>query len=141
MSTFARTVRLVLLGFGVLAAVEARADDPPANAKIENAKARLEAVRKVYKDLEERWKIDVNTHLDPEKPYQWSRRWMEAEQDLSSKKADQIAAAEAHLERMKKSEETIKLAEKAGFVLKAEVAAQNFFRLEAERTLANLKDK
>src|SRR5205807_1229122 len=33
--------------------------------------------------------------------YRWSKRWLKAELELSDKKADQAAAYQAHLERMR----------------------------------------
>jgi hypothetical protein len=59
--------------------------------------------RKVYEGMLEK----ANTFggpSDPEKLYPWSHRWMEAEQDASEKKTDRVAAAEGHLDRMKKRE-------------------------------------
>lgn len=125
---------------GIFASANLRADEPtPASAKLTNAKARAEAASKVYRGTLERWKVDPNTQLDPEKLYQWSRRWMEAEQDLSDKKEDRTAAAEAHLERMKKLETLFKQYFEKKLITPAEVAAQTFFRLDAERTLAQIK--
>ena len=66
---------------------------------------------------------------------------MEAEQEVNEKKEDRIAAAEAHLQRMKKLEDFVLLEQKKGSITLTEVAAQKFFRLEAERTLAQVKGK
>jgi hypothetical protein len=124
----------LLLGFAVLTAV-VRADE----TDIANAKARAAAARKVYEGMLARVKIDPSASLDPEKPYQWSRRWLEAERDLSGKKAGQVTAAEGHLERMKKLEATIKSLLANKMVGPAEVAAAEFYRLKAEQTLAQTK--
>jgi hypothetical protein len=136
----ARIVCALLLGFGAPTTTALGADDPPApGAKIANAKARAEAAGKVYRGMLERMKIDPNGPPDPDKLYQWSRRWMEAEQELSAKKDDRVAAAEAHLERMKKLETTFKQLLEKKMVSQVEPAAQTFFRLEAERSLAEVK--
>jgi hypothetical protein len=68
----------------------------------------------------------------------WSRRWMEAELDVSSRRSDQIAAREAHWQRLKKWEE-----EFAPHIDK-EVGSRAFrtlkyYRLEAEYSLAKAK--
>jgi hypothetical protein len=141
MSLSIRTL-VALLGVGVLILPVLRADEPPrANTKLANAKARAEAARKVYEGLLGRAKVDQNG-LDLDKLDLWSRRWMEADQEQSEKKEDRIATAEAHLQRAKKLEATIKqLFEQKGFVSRVELDAQTYFRLDAERTLAELKDK
>ncbi len=105
-----------------------------------NAKARLQAARKVYEGYLSRYKIGPSQPLDAEKLYQWSRRWLEAQQDLALKKADRVAAAEAHLARMRRLEQTMRdLARKE--VAPYEVAGAEFYRLEAERWVAQAKGK
>jgi hypothetical protein len=137
-----RTVLALLLGFGALAPALGADDPPAANSKIANARARAEAAAKVYKGILERRQVDASAVTDPDRLYQWSQRWMEAEQELSDKKDDRIRAAEAHLDRMKKVETTLTgLLKKAHTVTPGDAAAATFFRLEAERTLANLKEK
>jgi hypothetical protein len=125
-----------------LSAPAAAADEPPAaNAQVANAKARAEAAGKAFEAVRKRSTVDP-VAFDPEKLYRWSRRWMEAEQESSGTKEARVAAAEAHLERMKKLEGVVKqLAEKGGFAGAADVAAQTYFRLDAERDLARVKDK
>jgi hypothetical protein len=141
MSPTARTV-IALLGFGVLALSALRAEEPPAaNPKRANAKARAEAAAKVYKGILLRKQVDPSAPSDPEVLSRWSRRWMEAEQELSEKKEGRIAAAEAHLERMKKVETAYKQLLENKAISPVEGAAAEFFRLEAERDLAQLKDK
>jgi hypothetical protein len=128
----------LLLGIGVFSSSIPNTDE----SNLANAKERAEAASKVYQGIFERSKIDPNAPLDPEKLYQWSRRWMEAEQETNEKKEDRIAAAEAHLQRMKTLEKyALLLQEKKGLITTTEVAAQKFFRLEAERTLAQIKGK
>ncbi len=73
-------------------------------------------------------------HLkDVEVLYRWSRRWMDGELVASKTKEDRIAAAAAHLTRMKHLEraaaELVKLG--ADFPASSEAAAA-YYRLEAE---------
>jgi hypothetical protein len=138
----ARIVGALLLGLGGLTSATLRADEPPApNDTSANAKARAEAAAKLYQGMLDRAKVDPGAALDPEKLYQWSRRWTEAEQELSDKKKDRVTAAEAHLERMKKLEDYFKQLLEKKLVSPVEPAAQTYFRLEAERGLVQIKDK
>jgi hypothetical protein len=142
MLPYALTVAKLLLGFGVLTFATLRAAEPSvANDKAANAKARVAAAQKVYQGILDRAKIDPHAGLDPERLYQWSRRWMEAEFDLSDKQEDRIAVAEAHLERMKKTEAHLKELFEKKLVSPVEAAAQTFFRLEAEQRLVQVKGK
>src|SRR5262245_47803858 len=73
----------------------ARSGPPPAQALGE---AKVQAARRAY---EASVKALSAGHADAEKVYVWSRRLMEAQRGLAKKKADQVAAVEAHLGRMK----------------------------------------
>jgi hypothetical protein len=118
----------------------ARAD---AKEDVANAKARVEAARKVYQGMLERQK-QVPGAFDAEKLYRWSRRWMEAQQDVSATKKNQVAAIEAHLDRMKRVEKTVKDLIKAGAtsdLAPFEAKAAEFYRLEAEKWLRKAKGK
>jgi hypothetical protein len=103
-----------------------------------NAKARLEAASKVYRILSQ---SRSQAPLDGEKLYWWSRRWMEAQQDLSEKKVDRVAAVQGHLDRMKKMEDVVRELYRNKFVSVVEMTAQEFYRLEAEGWLARAKAK
>ncbi len=106
-----------------------------------NAKARMEAARKVYEGSLRWYREGPVQPLDPEKLYQWSRRWLEAQQDLATKKEDRVAAAKAHLTRMQALERITRLMHKGGSVRAFDVAAVEFYRLEAERWVAQAKAK
>jgi hypothetical protein len=71
--------------------------------------------------------------------YWWSRRWLEAERELSDKKADQVAACKAHVERMKEHERIIKDLHRVKAATIDELNAAEFYRLEAEIWLAQAK--
>jgi hypothetical protein len=63
-------------------------------------KAKVDAARRTYEVI---W-TNNREGLVPfaELAYRWSRRWLEGELDLSDKKADQLAAYQAHRDRMRK---------------------------------------
>ena len=112
-----------------LALPVARADDLTDNAKA-CAAAAADAYESTFKRLVEA-APDSAAGVDP--LYQWSLRWMTAEQDASDKKEDRIAAAEAHLERMKKVEDRVKTMHRVGILFMKDEQAAKFYRLEAER--------
>src|SRR5438094_413613 len=69
------------------------------------AEAKLKAARVAY---EANLKALPTGQSDAEKVYVWSRRLLEAQRDLSTKKADRVAAVEEHLARMKVLREMVK---------------------------------
>jgi hypothetical protein len=73
--------------------------------------------------------------------YRWSARWRDAQVEASAKKADQLAAVEEHLARMRKLEKLVREHHKAGFALPVDVSAVEFYRLEAEKYLLEVKKK
>jgi hypothetical protein len=89
---------LVLLAFGSTLA-GAEASDPARSTSGELGKlraAKLEAVRRVFEGF---WRD--KTWRSVEAPYRWSRRWLEAQRQLSERQADQVAAFRQHLDRMR----------------------------------------
>jgi hypothetical protein len=116
---------------------------PPASAAdekaAENAKARRAAAQKVYKGIFDRSQVDVSSPLDVERMHQWSRRWLEADRELAGTKEGRVAAIQAHLDRMKKLEDVVRHWHRKGFVSSADVPAVEFYRLEAERWLAQAR--
>jgi len=66
-------------------------------------------------------------------------RWLEAEKALKPGRADQLAALQAHLERMQKVEEDCQVAYKKALGNKFDVVAATFYRTEAEIWLAEAK--
>jgi RNA polymerase sigma factor (sigma-70 family) len=100
-----------------------------------NARARREAARKVYEGTLARMKVDTAA-VDWDRPCQWSRRWLEADRDVDDSYKGQVAAAKAHLERMKELKALVRklLADKV--VSATDVTAVEYYRLEAERLLA-----
>jgi len=137
------TRRLLFLGvvFGVGLISTAVAAPAPVDARIlpELAKARLDAARKAY---ELSWgKYEKGVTVDVEKLYIWSCRWLDSQRAMSDKKADEVAAVEAHLNRMKKLEELVKKKYDADSAAAADYAATQFYRTEAEIWLSQAKPK
>jgi hypothetical protein len=118
-----------------LASPAAGADEKAA----ENARARAAAAEKAYKGIFQRSQVDPTSPLDVERLYQWSRRWLEAERELADKKEERVAAAQAHLDRMKKLEEVVRGWHRKGLLPPADVPAVEFYRLDAERRLAQAR--
>lgn len=104
------------------------------------AEANLKAARQTLNALMEAYRTG-NGPVDVEKVYLWSRRVLEAQRDISSKKADQLAAIEEHLARMKGWRENAAKRYKAGQGTHAEVSAMEFFVTQAELWLAQANAK
>ena len=62
-------------------------------------KAKVDAARKTFEAIWQNNKEGLVPFV--EIVYRWSRRWLEAELELSTKKADQVAAYQAHADRMR----------------------------------------
>jgi hypothetical protein len=133
-------VGLLLVGM-----TAARAAPDEAKALAENAKARAEAARLAYRELvlpQERDPRFWSTYPDYfERVYRWSTRWLEAEREVSARKEDQVAALEAHRERMRDLERRVQRLRGGGNATVREAAAAAFYRLEAEKWLLQAKKK
>jgi hypothetical protein len=132
---------MVLLGLGIVAPIQAR-DDSDIRA---NARARMDAAQRVYKGMLARFRTDPNFHISYERLlkelYCWSTRWVEAQIEMSAKKADHIDAAVEHLLRMRELEKSVRGAQRKRMATNYEVAAAEFYRLDAEKKVINLKKK
>jgi hypothetical protein len=139
-----RSVHLALAFILAVPAARSVAADP---AQVKNARARAEAARKVYETMLLAWqeeppgpRHELSLPRDLESFYRWSRRWAEAESESAAGKDGRVAAAGAHLDRMKKWEQFLRqLRKKGGLVSGSDVAAAEFFRLEAESWLEKEK--
>src|SRR3954451_2138544 len=105
------TLGLILAGAALASAAPDDAQKPEALARL-----RLEIARSAYEGCEtaittppagegNKLPQDVRTVMNVEQLVTWSRRWMEAERDMSGKKADQVGAVESHRKRLKKWED------------------------------------
>ena len=109
---------------------------PPALADLVQAK--VKAAEAAYKAAAGDYQ---NGRSDAEKVYLWSRRLAEAQQELSGKKADQLAALEAHEQRLKGLRKTAEQRYRTGNAPHAEVLGAEFYNAEAALWLARAKAK
>ncbi len=119
----------------VLFSVQAcRAHDEPmttSNAEHNLAIAKRDAARKAY----EAWWANYRDRAAPgEWVYLWSKRWLGAEKELSGRHEDQVAAYEAHLERMRELEGIVYRMQRAkpGLARIDELSTTRYYRIEAE---------
>jgi hypothetical protein len=102
-------------------------------------RARVEAARKTYQVI---W-TNNREALAPfvELSYRWSRRWLEAELDMSNRKPDQVAAYQAHLARMRELERITKDRFRNRVNPIEETTAAEFYALEAEIWLTRARKR
>jgi hypothetical protein len=105
-----------------------------------NAKARREAAEKVYEGLLARRRVDPTTSAPYERLHRWSLHWMEAQAETGTKK-EHLAAAEAHLARMRDLEREAQELRKKRLIVPYEVFEAEFYRLDAEKRLRALGKK
>ena len=117
------------------AGVAVAAGDP---APTDLVQAKVKAAEVAYKAVVADYQ---NGRSDAEKVYLWSRRLAEAQQELSGKKADQVAAVEAHGQRMKDLCKTAEQRYRTGNAPHAEVLGAEFYNAEAALWLARAKAK
>ncbi len=119
------TFGLVLLGV-----LQAAPDLEAAAGPTRLLRARVEAARKTYEVI---WRNNREA-LAPfvELSYRWSRRWLEAELELSNRKDDQVAAYHAHFTRMRELERVTKGRYRNRVNPVEEATAAEFYALEAE---------
>jgi hypothetical protein len=121
-----------MIGLAVVSIVRAVPDQPGAAPLAKLAETKSRAAREAFE-------IANAESIDREKMYRWSVRWLDAEKAVKPAKADQIAALQAHVERMKNVEEDCHVAFKKGLGAKFDVVAATFYRTEAEIWLAEAK--
>jgi RNA polymerase sigma factor (sigma-70 family) len=149
-----------VLGYRALAAEpppEKKTEPPPAGAdarKADEARKEAEAADKMRRLLKARVDAARQEWEDRMKLLQdgrdgdrldvlgaASRRLLVAQRELSENKADQIAAWEAHLDRMKGVEEIAKGRFEAGTLSRPNHALAQYYRLDAEIGLERAKAK
>jgi hypothetical protein len=139
----------LLLGMVLTAAALAPAGADDVRTPEALATARRDVARKLYDDCVERLKsppasqklADTFSDETMEQVVTWSRRVMEAERDMSGKKADRVAAIEAHRKRIKAWEDELAELTKGDFsgVNRRTADLVTFHRLEADYWLARAK--
>jgi hypothetical protein len=128
----------LLLGLLPAAAVGAGPDPDPAAVLSRLASQRRDAARKTYLVM---WLNYRESRASEETLYRWSRRWLEAERQLSERQADQVAAFEGHLERMQELESIIRKMQRSGVTTIYQVSAAEYYRVEAEMWLLQARGK
>jgi hypothetical protein len=110
---------------------------PPPQPGAPDLSALLEARhRAAVKQFDETWVYYKQARSDAFIVYVWSHFVLESQFDLNDKKADRLAALEAHLDRMQKLETLVKKVRRLGFGQSIEVGATEYYRIEAEYWLA-----
>jgi cytochrome c5 len=136
-------IRIALLILGIAAfalyGIAAEKKDKAVH-EMATAKARRDAARAVYEGTWQRCRVDPNSvSFEGGSFRDWSVRWMQAERDLSQKKADEITALEEHVKRMQFWKETLDDYVKGQLAPPYAASAAEFFRLEAEEWLTAAK--
>jgi hypothetical protein len=110
-------------------------------------KARLDAAKKTYGDASsgvtefKRPQAGINIQMvKPEEVRTWSVRWLGAEREMSDKRADQIAALDGHLKRMKDLQKKVDMMVPIPLP-QFEASAAAWYVAEAEVWLAKEKAK
>jgi hypothetical protein len=115
------------------------ADQTPASNKLTRLrKAKVEAARQTYQVAWQNYKDGLVPPV--EVPYRWSRRWLEAERELTDGKAEQITACKSHLERMREMERIERELRRSRLNPVNELTAAEFYRVEAEIWLAQAQE-
>jgi hypothetical protein len=102
----------------------------------ELARAKVEAAKQTCLALAQEY---LEGKATVEQVHQWSRRWMDAEREASSKKPDQLEAIKAHVNRMQQLEKAAqeRLQKRKGPA--SDVPAATYHRLEAELAVSRSK--
>jgi hypothetical protein len=87
------------------------------------------------------WQYYQQSRVSSFDVYVWSRLLLDAKKGVSDRPADRIAAAEEHLDRMKKLELLINKIRRLGFGRSSDVGASEYYRIEAECWLAEAKSQ
>src|SRR5581483_10695487 len=103
------------------------------------AEKRVAAAAKAYEETVLLYREARSRDLD--RIYLWSKRWLDAQRDANSGKAEQQAAFDAHWKRMKQLQELIDNRMRSGVGAAVEVAQVEFYRLEAELWLTRARKK
>jgi hypothetical protein len=107
-----------------------------------SAAARLAAAERVCQMLHDQPDGAPVAHEGVEHSYLWSMRRMEAQRDVDAARGgDRFAALEAHLQRMRDVEKQTAELYKAKVVSKFDMAATQYYVVEAEELLARERAK
>ena len=126
----------LLVGGMSVGYVRAEPMPEPATALSKLAKQRRDSARRTY---EIHWEYYRDNRTAEELVYRWSLRWLEAERQVSEEPADQIAAYDGHLERMRELDRLVTKLRSSRVVTIDVVSAVEFYRVEAEVWLLQAK--
>jgi hypothetical protein len=99
---------------------------------------RRDAARKTYEVM---WSNYRERRASEDTLYRWSVRWLEAERQLAGQPAEQVAAFNGHVERMRELEKLLDNLHRSGLTTVDEISAAEFYRVEAEVWLLQAKEK
>jgi hypothetical protein len=134
------TLPLVVLSvFSFLASAGYALGDKPTPTQEKLATAKRDAARRTYEVI---WKNNREGYIPvAEVAYRWSRRWLKAELELSPKKPDQIAAYQAHVERMRELSRITRGRYQNRVNTLDEASATDYYRFEAQIWLEQAKNQ
>jgi hypothetical protein len=115
------------------AALEKQANERPPLAEL-----RCQAAHKQFDLI---WQYYQQSRVESFDVYLWSRLLLDSRQAISTKPAERIAALEEHLEHMKKLETLVKKIRRLGFGRSSDVGASEYYRIEAECWLTDVKSR
>jgi hypothetical protein len=115
-------------------------EQDPAAVLPKMAAEKRDAARKTYEVLWANYREGTGSE---ELVYRWSKRWLRAERELSSRQGDQVVACQAHVKRMQDLERLIRRVQGAGPGLTTidEVSAAAYYRVEAEMWLLEARQE
>jgi hypothetical protein len=132
-------IALSVLGAGSLPTAATTAAPPELTTL---AKARLKAAQEAYRLV---IKAKKEESFDPETIYVWSKRLLEAERGVASNKKGEVAAFQAHLDRMvaleKQANDVWQMHKRQNPKRDAHLAQVTFYRAEADLWLTRTKAK
>lgn len=124
----------------LLLTANAFAPPPPKEEKTtppwELARAKVEAAKKTCMAVAHEY---LEGKANVEQVHQWSRRWMDAEREVSNKKTDQMESLKAHVNRMQQLEKAAQDRLQSRKGLTSDVSAAEYHRLEAEMALSRTR--
>jgi hypothetical protein len=127
----------LVLGFLSAGPAGAASDQEAANNLARLAVQRRDAARRTYEAL---WLDYRERRASEDLLYRWSLRWLEADRELSDQQADQVAAYQAHFERMRDLDRIIRRLHGSGQTTIEEASATEYYRVEAEIWLLKARD-
>jgi hypothetical protein len=134
-----RWIPTALFGSLFLCWAISRAAPPEAPISPDLLAARSDAARDAYQEALKLYQEGRSRDVD--RIYRWSLRWLEAEREMRSAKADQVAAARAHDKRMRQLEDLIKTRFRVGAAASVELPEVAYYRAEADILLARAQGK